>query len=223
MSVRAQGRTAGFVYLGLVLTGVFALAYAPGQLIVRDDSAQTLSNIQERFILFQAMIASGVVMAAFFLVLPFALARFLSAYGRNAARLMILLVVVSIPATLLALLQYGELALAVADDTAQVADVDAARSGYRHWITVSTFFWGAWLAPYGWLVLKSGSIPRWLGVMLLIGSAGYLLDLFGPMFIPNFDNLPFADYVTKPASIGEIGSCLWLVIFGARASKSDST
>ena len=221
MSVRAQGRVAGIVYLGLVLTGVFALAYAPGQLIVRDESGQTLSNIQDRFIFFQAMIASGVVMAGFFLALPFALARFLSVYGKNAARLMILLVALSIPVTLFAMFQYGELALAVANKTAQAADVDAARAGYRHWITVSTFFWGAWLAPYGWLVLKSGSIPRWLGVMLLIGSAGYLLDLFGPMVMPNFDNLPFADYVTKPASIGEIGSCLWLVIFGARASKSD--
>ncbi len=222
MSVRTQGRTAGFVYLGLVLTGIFSLAYAPGDLIARGDSSETLSNIQERFILFQAMIASGVFLAAFFLVLPFTLARFLSVYGKNAARLMILLVVVSIPATLFAFLQYGELALAVAGDTAQVEDVDAARAGYRRWITVSTFFWGAWLAPYGWLVLKSGSIPRWLGVMMLMGSAGYLLDLFGPTYIPNFDNLPFADYVTKPASIGEIGSCLWLVFFGARAPKSDA-
>jgi len=176
--------------------------------------------MHEQFFLFRAMIAGGVIMAAFFLVLPFALSRFLSVYGKNAARLMILLVVMSIPVTLLALLQYGELAVAIADNTAQVEDVDAARAGYRRWITVSTFFWGAWLAPYGWLVLKSGSIPRWLGAMLLIGSVGYLTELFGPMLIPHFDSLPFADYVTKPASIGEIGSCLWLVVFGARASNS---
>jgi hypothetical protein len=117
-------------------------------------------------------------------------------------------------------LQYGELAQAIANDTAQVEDVVAARAGYRHYLTISTFFWGAWLAPYGWLVLKSGSIPRWLGAMLLLGSVGYLTELFGPMFIPDFDQLPFADYVTKPASIGEIGSCLWLCVFGARASGS---
>jgi hypothetical protein len=40
------------------------------------------------------------------------------------------------------------------------------------------------------------------------------------MFIAHFDELPFVKFVTKPASIGEIGSCLWLVIFGARASTS---
>lgn len=220
MSVSTQGRIAGFVYLGLVVTGIFSLAYAPSQLIAPDDPATTLANMQEQFSLFLAMIAGGVIMAAFFLVLPFTLSRFLSVYGKNAARLMILLVVVSIPVTLLALLQYGELALTIANNTAQVEDVGAARAGYRHWITVSTFFWGAWLAPYGWLVLKSGSIPRWLGAMLLIGSFGYLTELFGPMFIPHFDELPFVDYVTKPASIGEIGSCLWLVVFGARASNS---
>ncbi|WP_411818647.1 DUF4386 domain-containing protein [Hyphococcus sp. DH-69] len=220
MSVRTQGRIAGFIYLGLVVTGVFSLAYAPSQLIARDDSVATLENLQNNLLLFQAMIAAGVIMAAFFLVLPFALAKFLSAYGKNAARLMILLVVLSVPATLLAMFQYGELALAITDNTAQVDDVDGARTGYRHWITVSTFFWGAWLAPYGWLVLKSGSIPRWLGVMLLVGSIGYLFELFGPMVIQNFNEIPFVDYVTKPASIGEIGSCFWLVVFGARAPKS---
>ncbi|WP_411820002.1 DUF4386 domain-containing protein [Hyphococcus formosus] len=220
MSVRKQGRIAGFIYLGLVVTGVFSLAYAPSQLIARDDSVATLANLQNNLLLFQAMIAAGVIMAAFFLVLPFALAKFLSAYGKNAARLMILLVVLSVPATLLAMFQYGELALAITNNTAQVDDVDSARAGYRHWITVSTFFWGAWLAPYGWLVLKSGSIPRWLGVMLLAGSIGYLFELFGPMIIQNFNEIPFVDYVTKPASIGEIGSCFWLVVFGARAPKS---
>ncbi|WDI31121.1 DUF4386 domain-containing protein [Hyphococcus flavus] len=220
MSARTKGRIAGLVYLGLVISGIFSLAYAPGQLIAPDDPATTLANMREQFSLFLAMIASGVIMAFFFLVLPFTLARFLSVYGKNAARLMILLVVMSIPVTLLALWQYGELAQAIADKVATVEDVDAARAGYRRWITVSTFFWGAWLAPYGWLVLKSGSIPRWFGAMLLIGSVGYLTELFGPMFIPHFDELPFVDYVTKPASIGEIGSCLWLVVFGARASNS---
>ena len=220
MSVRTQGRIAGFVYLGVVVTGLFSLAFAPGQLFVRDDPAATLANMQGQFFLFQAMIAGGVIMAAFFLVLPFTLARFLSVYGKNAARLMTLLVVVSIPFTLLALLQFGELALAIAANAAQVEDVETARAGYRRWIKVSTFFWGAWLAPYGWLVLKSGSIPRWLGAMLLIGSVGYLTELFGPMLMANFHEIPFADYVSAPASVGEIGSCLWLVIMGARASKS---
>ena len=220
MSVRTQGRIAGLVYLGLVVTGIFSLAFAPGQLFVRDDPAATLANMQGQFFLFQAMIAGGVIMAAFFLFLPFTLARFLSAYGKNAARLMTLLVVVSIPATLFALWHFGELAMAIAANAAQVEDVETARAGYRRWINVSTFFWGAWLAPYGWLVFKSGAIPRWLGAMLLIGSVGYLTELFGPMLMANFHEIPFADYVSAPASVGEIGSCLWLVIFGARASDS---
>lgn len=220
MSVITQGRIAGFVYLGLVVTGIFSLAYAPGRLFTPDDPAMILANLREQFSLFLAMIAGGVIMASFFLVLPFTLARFLSVYGKNIARLMILLVVVSIPITFLALLQFGELALAIANNTAQVEDVGTARAGYRGWITISTFFWGAWLAPYGWLVLKSGSIPRWLGVMLLVGSIGYLTKLFGPMFYPYFDDLPFVSYLTTPADIGELGSCLCLIVFGARAPNS---
>lgn len=220
MPERSQGRLAGFTYLGVVLTGMFSLAYAPRELIALGEPAVTLGNFNERFSLFVLMIVAGVVMACFFAALPFTLARFLRAHGQNAARLMIGLAVASLPFTLLAFSQYAVLAAEIAGGAAEASDVVTAREGFRWWLSISIFFWGAWLAPLGWLVLKSRAIPRLLGVFLVVGSIGYIADLLGPHLIEGFAGLPLAEYARLPASIGELGTCLWLVVFGARPAEA---
>jgi hypothetical protein len=36
------------------------------------------------------------------------------------------------------------------------------------------------------------------------------------LLVPGYAELPFIGYVSLPATIGEIGSCLWLLVLGAR-------
>jgi hypothetical protein len=51
---------------------------------------------------------------------------------------------------------------------------DMQHNGYY----ISAMFWGLWLLTLGYLVIKSGYFPKVLGVLLIIGGAGYLADLF---------------------------------------------
>lgn len=216
-----QGRLAGLSYLGVVILGIIALAYGPGQLIVVKDASATLENLSMKPGLFYAMVACGLLMNVFFAALLYWLARILKSHGRRATFLMVVLAMASVPFTLLAFSHYGALALSLADSTATVEQVAQTRSRYRFWLLCAVFFWGAWLAPYGWLAFKSRIFPRFLAVMLMVGSIGYLIDLFGSILIDGFYDIPIANYVTMPASIGEIGSCLWLLIFGASSVRSD--
>lgn len=84
---------------------------------------------------------------------------------------------------------------------------------------IASIFWGLWLAPLGWLILKSGAVPRVLGVLLLLGCIGYLANYFGPILYAGYDDLPFQSYISKPGSIGEIGTCLRLCVMGASAAN----
>jgi len=216
MTVRTQGRIAGLIYLGVVLTGLFALAYAPNRLFVEGDPAATATALAANQSLFHAANYASIAMCLFFLGLPFALARFLSPYGRNAARLMILLVAASIPFTLLAIAQHFELASLVGGAPPAPIAIEAKIAAYDRWLGIASIFWGLWLAPLGWLIMKSGAVPRVFGVLLILGCLGYLADYFGPIVSDGYRELPFRRLISLPGSVGEIGLCLWLLVMGAR-------
>ena len=89
-----------------------------------------------------------------------------------------------------------------------------AAYGNGQWVL--EIFWGLWLFPLGYLVVRCRFLPRTLGVLLMAGCAGYLVDFLGRLLIPAYLHSPLADYATLPAAIGEIGTGLWLLVFGAR-------
>jgi len=45
---------------------------------------------------------------------------------------------------------------------------------------VAGIFWGLWLFPLGLLSYRSGSIPKFLGVLLMIGCFAYLTTVLHP-------------------------------------------
>lgn len=78
-------------------------------------------------------------------------------------------------------------------------------------------FWGLWLFPLGLLVWRSRVAPRALAVLLMLGCLGYLVQVVAGVFLIELGD-PWGALVSLPASLGEIGFCLWLVVFGGRVS-----
>ena len=219
-ALRRDGRIAGALYLVVVATGMFCLAWVPSQL------GTGVADAAAHIGLFRAGIAAFIAMQVAFLLLPLALYRVLGDVDRRAATLMVALAAASVPIGLMALSHRME-ALSLLDSTAAqaTAAVDAAFAAslqrYGHGLRIASLFWGLWLLPFGWLVLRSARIPRVLGVLLMLGGIGYVVKVFGGL-MPGFADSAFARYATLPAALGEIGSCLWLLAFGARAGRVPS-
>jgi hypothetical protein len=89
--------------------------------------------------------------------------------------------------------------------------LDLHKHGYR----IAQIFFGLWLLPLGYLVFKSGFIPRILGILLIIAFASFMIDFFFFFLIPNYDP-SISAMVTFPTVIGEFAFCLWLLIKGVR-------
>lgn len=207
------GRVAGALYLVVVLAGMFCLAYVPSKL------AATLADAAAHQDLFRAGIAAFLVMQVAFLLLPLALYRLFADVDRRAATLMVALAAVSVPIGLVAVTHRME-ALSLLQETGVNAEAAFALclQRYGHGLRIASLFWGLWLLPFGWLVLRSGRLPRVLGVMLILGGLGYVLQVFGGL-VPGFAQSALARYARMPAAFGEIGSCLWLLAFGFRARR----
>jgi hypothetical protein len=66
-------------------------------------------------------------------------------------------------------------------------------------------FFGLWLIPMGWCVLRSGWLPRGLGLVLIAGGAGYVLSAFAGYLVPGVPGV--VQLLSLPATAGEI----WMI------------
>lgn len=224
LSTKRLARSAGLLYLIVVVSGIFALMYVPSQLRIGSDPAAAMASIIANEGLFRAGIAASLVCYVAFLLLPLALYQLLSPYGRGTATVMLALAVASVPLSfanvghrleVLNLVSGADYLRGIAPD-ALAQQVMLSLKAYSKGMILNQVFWALWLGPFGYLVFKSGILPRFLGILLMVGSAGYAVEAFGYVLHAGFAALPGADLLSIPASLGEIGTCLWLCIMGAR-------
>ncbi len=220
-------RLAGLVYLVVVVTGIFSLAYVPSRLIVWGDALLTFNNIVNSESLFRFGILSALVCYVFFLFLPLVLYRVLKSVNEAYAKIMVILAVVSVPISFiniqnkLAILSLisNEKYLDVFTNEQLQSQVMFYLNQYDNGILIVQIFWGLWLLPFGYLVYKSQFLPKTLGIFLMVGCFGYLINTFGHLVVPGYSDLSIASFVSLPASIGEIGVCLWLLIMGVNLNR----
>jgi hypothetical protein len=217
-----KARVAGVLYLILIISGIFNLLYIPSQLIVWESASITIENITNSELLFRLGIVSGIITFLTFLLLPLALYKLLHEVNKVQAHLMVIFALVSIPISFVNILnKFSVLTLinkaeylekmGVAEFQTQVM---LYLENYNNGVEISQIFWGLWLFPFGYLVYKSGFLPKFLGIFLMAGCFGYLITFFGGFLYSDFYKTMFSDVVGIPASIGEIGICLWLLIMG---------
>jgi len=223
-------RLTGLLYLIVVVSGIFSIAYVPSQLFVSGDSAATVQNIRTSENLYRVGIAVGFICYIAFLLLPLAFYKLFSHVDRHVAQIMVILAVASVPLSLgnlankldVLTLISGKVYLNAYSPEQVDAAVMLSLAKYNSGILVAEIFWGLWLLPLGILMYRSRMVPRALGVCLVFGCFGYLVDVFGSTAIPGYNASGLADFATLPASIGEICTCLWLLVLGAKHPQASA-
>ncbi len=77
-------------------------------------------------------------------------------------------------------------------------------------------FFGLNCLVFGYLVIKSGYLPKLFGILLLFAGMGYLADSCASLLLPDYAAYAdiFAYVVFLPAIVAELSLCLWLLIRG---------
>jgi hypothetical protein len=226
MNPKKTARIAGFLYLILLPFGVFSLLYVPSTLIVPGDAATTASNIMASESLFRLGIVSALILQTVNIFVVLLLYKLLKPVNKNHAVLMVIFFLVSVPITMLnELNQFAALLLSSGADYLTVFTADQLQALvplflnlHEHGIFIAQIFWGLWLFPMGYLVYKSGFLPRILGVLLIIAGFGYLIDSFGKLLFPNYDATIIATIIAF-TFYGELFLALWLLIKGVNVEE----
>lgn len=226
-SKKKTARVAGMLYLIVVLTGIFSLGYVPAKLIVWNDPSTTFQNIIASETLFRLGIFASIICYITFLILPLFLYRLLQEIHKPYAIAMVLFAAISVPISLINLTnKFAVLTLIGKPDYISVLKTEQLQEQvmlhlnyYNNGIQIVSLFWGLWLLPFGYLVFKSGQLPKVLGVFLMAGCAGYLINFTGKFLSTAYLESGISKFIAIPATVGEIGICLWLLIIGIKEKK----
>jgi hypothetical protein len=223
---RKSARVAGLLYVLMGVTAPFTLIYLPRKLIVPGNATATASNVLASEMLFRVGIVAVLISSVVFVLLVMALYRLLSGVNKTHASLMVALVLVSVAIgfvnevnNIAALTLFRGPAFLSAFDKPRL---DALGTLFLHLrgqgLVVNEIFWGLWLFPFGLLVMRSGFIPRILGVLLIVNGVAYVVASLTSLLAP-----AYAAVVNRFAFIpetGELWIMLWLLIKGVRVQPT---
>ena len=87
------------------------------------------------------------------------------------------------------------------------------------WVTAQLFF-GMWLFPLGYLVYKSKSLPRFLGILLMLDGIGVLIWFHQALLLPDYRAISLPGVAVS--FVAELGLALWLLAMGVKVVDSEA-
>jgi hypothetical protein len=221
-SLKRAARVAGLLYLAHFVTffladnGVHPTAVGPM------DVAATAHSMVASERLFRIGFVSFLLTALFFLLAAWALYVLLKPVNRDLALLFVLLNLGGVAIQCMS--QLGELAalllLSGADylSAFQADQLEAlamlSLNLYQNGFMIAQLLLNLWLFPLGYLVLKSGFLPRILGILLIIDGFAMLIWFFQSFFFPGYEVV--STLCLAQSFIAEASLCLWLLVKGVK-------
>jgi hypothetical protein len=217
LPVGTLARITGGVYLAYVVASVLAG-------VLGSIGLGTVPQISEAILVDPSSFRLGLVIAlisgCLFLVVAWGLYVILRPVNRDLALLFLTLNAVGVAiqgAAFLwlvsALLQGDAASHMQAFSAAQLEGLaDLSIGVYKAgWVTAQLFF-GMWLFPLGYLVYRSGLLPRWLGVLLVLDGIAVMIWFLQALLLPDYPAIRYPGLVVS--FIAEVGLALWLVVKG---------
>ena len=219
---KKTARLVGALYVLVLITGIFGLIYVPGKLFVSGDAAVTIGNIQSSESLFRLYILNGIVSPVIFMFVVLALYQLFKDVNQSLASVMVILVLIQVPMGLVGTLnQVAVLEIARGVDYLSFlssSQLDGLAMFCLHLDDQLTLayelFWGLWLFPLGWLVIKSRLLPRFIGIWLILNGAAYVATFLIGFLLPAY--LDMTNTIMIPLLMGEVVFMFWLLIMGIK-------
>ena len=221
-TLKTTARITGLLMLVLVALAPFSMLYMPATLIVPGDAATTANNIVSSAAMFRLAMASDAVI---FLVeialcaLVYTLVRpvnktlaLIAVFARLAMTIIQGLNLLNHFVVVLLLSGSGSVAALAPPQLQALASLflGAHEAGVLIW----GMFFGLHLLVLGYLVYRSGYLPRIVGGMLVFVGVVYFVQSFGTILMPDAKAV-----FTAMGSLGflEIAFPVWLLIKGVKA------
>jgi hypothetical protein len=221
-SINRTARIAGLFYLVYVIASIVADLF--GHFVFVDASA-TVSYIMAHESLFRIGVVISLFAQVLFLMAAWYLYVLLSSVNRNTALLFLLLNLGGFAMIICSHVNLvSSLMLVSGSDYLKIIQPDQLQAQatlfvnmYKTGSTIAQIPYGVWLLPLGYLVFKSGFLPRILGIFLIVDCVGLLTYVCQRFIFPDYSAVAYPCWVI--GFIAEVSFTLWLLLKGAREPK----
>ena len=221
--VQAYARIAGVLFLLSFVAGGFGEAYVPSKLIVSADATATAQNIKAFGLLFRVGFAGYLVEAVCDIALSLIFYELLKPVRRDLALLAAFFGLVSTAVYAVAELFYfapsiilggaGYLKTFSPDQLNTLALLSFKLFGYGGGIFMA--FYGVGWILRGYLIFRSGYLPKFLGVLMTLGGLGFVASNFTLVLAPAFPSGRLLLLMVPGALL--LG--VWLLVRGVDVAK----
>jgi hypothetical protein len=225
ISPQFYARLAGAVYLFIIVSGVAGAIIKP-QMIVQGDPAATAANIVAGASTLRLVVsieslhmAAGIVLA----VLLYALLKPVDRYVSLLAALThvacaIVLAVASIGAFAALRLTGGAGYISAVDVLQRNALAMLALRLQDDMFAIGLVFFIFTCLALGYLIFRSGFLPRAIGVLMFVAAGAYILTSFAHILSPSLA-AQLVPGIFVPIFIAELSLALWLTVKGVDREK----
>jgi hypothetical protein len=221
-SVQTYARLAGVLGVVSLAAGGFGEAWVPSLLVDRADAAATARQILDSGALFRLGFAAYLVEAladvgltwAFYVLLrpSHPQVALLAVYFRLIATAGFAMSQVLYFSSLPVIAGAGYLAPFPAGQRESLALLSINAGGFG--LEVFSMFYGAGAICLGYLIFRSGFLPRLLGILLAISGAGFMAKAFTLVLAPQYAS----PLLLAPVAVAWVALTAWLLVKGVDAA-----
>ena len=222
-SIQTYARVAGVLFLISMVAGFFGELYIPSRIVVSGDATATANNVIASSSLFRLGFASYLVEAVCDIALTWVFYVLLRPAHRNLALLAALFGLVSTATFATTELFYfapsfilggaGYLKTFSPDQLNTLAMLSLKFYGVGAGLFM--VFYGIGWVIRGYLISRSGYLPKLLGWLLMLAGLGFITRNFLLVLAPAYAS----SFLLLPMFLGGLSLTLWLLVKGVDASK----
>jgi hypothetical protein len=225
-SPQAYARIGGALYLIIIVLGAFAEGFVANKLVAPGDIATTAHNIMGAPMLWNLSVGGDLIVVLcavpllwieYLLLRPVSKQLILLGVMFNLVSLAIESISKLFLLAIVPTLGNAEYLKAFELRQLQVLANLAFRS-HDIAFSIALIFFGLTCLVNGYLIFKSGYLPRFIGVLMQIAGLCYLIACFAALFAPALSD-QLTPAILIPPLIGESSFCLWLLIKGVNLAK----
>ncbi len=218
-------RIAGLLYLMVILTSVIANMFGK---FVFAEAPETINHIMAHESLFRIGFMISLFSYVLFLLAAWFLYVLLEPVGKKLALLFLVLNLAGFAIMVLdhlnlfssVLLLSGAGYLKIFQPDQLQAQATLFVDLFKYGSTIAQIPYGVWLFPLGYLVYKSGFLPKTLGILLIVDCFALLIYVCQRFLFPGYDVISYPCMAVS--FLAEFGLSVWLLIMGAKEPKPAS-